>query len=327
MPIKASQLIWSNGKLIPWEKATVHVMSHALHYGSSVFEGLRAYETPTGTCIFRLHDHARRLFDSARVYRMQIPFPLEQIEAACKEVVAANGLSKGAYIRPIVLRGYGELGVAPRNDVPIEVAIAAIEWGAYLGAEGLENGVDVCVSSWQRVAPNTIPAAAKAGGNYLSSQLIGMEAHRLGFDEGIGLSPNGMISEGAGENLFLVRDGILHTPSQAYSILAGITRDTIMHLARDLGLEVRETAIPRELLYLADEIFMTGTAAEITPVRSVDRIPIGTGKRGPLTEKLQTAFFGLFRGTTTDKRGWLEYVDMKNPATASSPTSISAATG
>jgi branched-chain amino acid aminotransferase len=311
MPIKATQSIWFNGKLVPWEKATVHVLTHALHYGSSVFEGIRAYETPKGVCIFRLTDHTRRLFDSARVYRIEIPYTEEQINAACKAVVAVNGLAKGAYLRPLVFRGYGEIGVTPKVDPPTEVAIAAMEWGAYLGAEGLENGVDVCVSSWQRVAPNTIPALAKAGGNYLSSQLIGLEARRLGFAEGIGLSPDGLVSEGAGENLFLVRDGVIHTPTIAASILGGLTRDTVMRLARERGLEVRETAIPREMLYLADELFFTGTAAEITPVRSVDRIKIGIGKRGPVTESLQKAFFGLFDGRTTDKWGWLEYVDMR----------------
>jgi branched-chain amino acid aminotransferase len=311
MPIKATQSIWFNGKLVPWEKATVHVLTHALHYGSSVFEGIRAYETPKGVCIFRLTDHTRRLFDSARVYRIEIPYTEEQINAACKAVVAVNGLAKGAYLRPLVFRGYGEIGVTPKVDPPTEVAIAAMEWGAYLGAEGLENGVDVCVSSWQRVAPNTIPALAKAGGNYLSSQLIGLEARRLGFAEGIGLSPDGLVSEGAGENLFLVRDGVIYTPTIAASILGGLTRDTVIRLARERGLEVRETAIPREMLYLADELFFTGTAAEITPVRSVDRIKIGIGKRGPVTESLQKAFFGLFDGRTTDKWGWLEYVDMR----------------
>jgi branched-chain amino acid aminotransferase len=310
MPIKATQSIWFNGKLVPWEKATVHVLTHALHYGSSVFEGIRAYETPKGVCIFRLTDHTRRLFDSARIYRIDIPYTEEQINAACKTVISVNGLNKGAYLRPLVFRGYGEIGVTPKVDPPTEVAIAAMEWGAYLGAEGLENGVDVCVSSWQRVAPNTIPALAKAGGNYLSSQLIGLEARRLGFAEGIGLSPDGLVSEGAGENLFLIRDGLIYTPTLAASILGGLTRDTVLRLARERGLEVKETAIPREMLYLADELFFTGTAAEITPVRSVDRIKIGSGKRGPITESLQKAFFGLFEGRTPDKWGWLEYVDM-----------------
>lgn len=310
MPIKATQTIWFNGKLVPWEKATVHVLTHALHYGSSVFEGIRAYETPKGVAIFRLTDHTRRFFDSARIYRLELPFTEEQINAACKAVVALNGLTKGAYLRPLAFRGYGEIGVTPKVDPPTEVAIAAIEWGAYLGAEGLESGVDVCVSSWQRVAPNTIPAMAKAGGNYLSSQLIGLEARRLGFAEGIGLSPAGLVSEGAGENLFLVRDGVIYTPSVACSILGGLTRDTVIRLARERGLEIRETSIPREMLYLADEMFFTGTAVEVTPIRSVDRLKIGTGKRGPITESLQRAFFGLFDGRTPDKWGWLEYVDM-----------------
>ena len=316
MPIKASQFIWFNGKLVPWEKATVHVLSHALHYGSSVFEGIRAYETHKGVCVFRLTEHTRRFFDSARIYRMEMPFSEQQISEACRTVVAANGLTRGAYIRPIALRGYGELGVTPKVDPPTEVAIAAYEWGAYLGAEGLEKGVDVCVSSWQRVAPNTIPAIAKAGGNYLSSLLIGLEAKRLGFDEGIGLSPEGLVSEGAGENLFLVKDGVIHTPSLAHSILGGITRDTVMRLARERGLEVREGAIPREMLYLADEMFFTGTAVEITPVRSVDRLAVGHGKRGPITESLQNAFFGIFSGRTPDKWGWLDPVDMQAPRVA-----------
>jgi branched-chain amino acid aminotransferase len=316
MPIKPSQFIWFNGKLVPWEKATVHVLSHALHYGSSVFEGIRAYETHKGVCIFRLKEHTRRLFDSARIYRMEMPFTEQQISEACRTIVAANGLNRGAYIRPIALRGYGELGVTPKVDPPTEVAIAAYEWGAYLGAEGLEKGVDVCVSTWQRVAPNTIPAIAKAGGNYLSSLLIGLEAKRLGFDEGIGLSPEGLVSEGAGENLFIIKDGVIHTPALAHSILGGITRDTVMRLARERGLEVREAAIPREMLYLADEMFFTGTAVEITPVRSVDRLAVGHGKRGPITESLQNAFFGIFSGRTPDKWGWLAPVDMQAPRAA-----------
>ncbi len=306
MPITAAKHIWQNGKLVPWEKATVHILAHALHYGSTVFEGERAYATPQGPVIFRLRDHTRRLFDSAKIYRIDIPFTPDEINAACKEVVVVNGLDKGAYLRPFAFRGYGEIGVAPKIPPPVETAVAAFEWGAYLGAEGLENGIDVCVSSWQRLAPNTIPAMGKAAGNYLSSQLISMEAKRLGFAEGIGLGVDGSVSEGAGENLFLVRDGVIYTPALANSILQGITRDTVVTLAREHGYEVREHAIPRELLYLADEIFLTGTAAEITPVRSVDRITIGAGKRGPITEALQAAFFGLFTGKTADKWGWLE---------------------
>lgn len=308
MPIPATKLIWFNGKLVPWEKATVHVLSHALHYGSSVFEGIRAYETAQGVGIFRLREHIRRLTDSARIYRISLPFTAEQLCDACREVVAANGLTQGAYIRPVAFRGYGEIGVTPKNEPPTEVAIAAWEWGKYLGHESEEAGVDVCVSSWNRVAPNTIPALAKAAGNYLSSQLIGQEARRLGFAEGIGLASDGTLSEGSGENLFLVKDGVLLTPALAHSVLGGITRDSVIRLARERGIEVREAALPRELLYLADEAFFTGTAVEITPIRSVDRLPVGSGKRGPITEALQRAFFGLFTGQTPDKWGWLDYV-------------------
>jgi len=316
MPIPATQFIWFNGKLVPWEKATVHVLSHALHYGSSVFEGVRAYETPKGVAIFRLRDHTRRLFDSAKIYRIPIPFTSEQLNDAQRQVIAANDLKRGAYIRPVVFRGYGEIGVTPKHEPPTEVAIAAWEWGKYLGAEAEEQGVDVCISSWQRVAPNTLPALAKAGGNYLSSQLIGAEARRLGFAEGIGLSPDGTLSEGSGENLFVVKDGVLLTPALAHSVLGGLTRDSVMRLARERGFEVRECAIPRELLYIADEAFFTGTAVEITPIRSVDRLAVGNGKRGPVTETLQQAFFGLFSGRTPDKWGWLDYVDMAAPKAA-----------
>jgi branched-chain amino acid aminotransferase len=316
MPIPATQLIWFNGKLVPWEKATVHVLSHALHYGSSVFEGVRAYETPKGVAIFRLRDHTQRLFDSAKIYRINLPFSVEQINEACRQVIAANNLAKGAYIRPVAFKGYGEIGVTPRHEPPTEVAIAAWEWGKYLGADAEEHGVDACISSWQRVAPNTIPALAKAGGNYLSSQLIGGEARRLGFAEGIGLSSDGTLSEGSGENLFLVKDGVLLTPGLSHSVLGGLTRDAVMRLARERGLEVREAALPRELLYIADEAFFTGTAVEITPIRSVDRLTIGNGKRGPITETLQNAFFGLFSGKTPDKWGWLDYVDMSAPRAA-----------
>jgi branched-chain amino acid aminotransferase len=310
MPITAAKHIWYNGKLVPWDKAQVHVLSHALHYGSTVFEGERAYATPQGPVIFRLKDHTRRLFDSAKIYRMDIPYTPDQINAACKEIIVANGLNKGAYLRPFAFRGYGEIGVAPKISPPIDTVVAAFEWGAYLGAEGLENGIDVCVSSWQRLAPNTIPSLGKAAGNYLSSQLISMEAKRLGFAEGIGLGVDGSVSEGAGENLFLIRDGVIYTPALASSILQGITRDTVMTLARAHGFEVREQSIPREFLYLADEMFLTGTAAEVTPVRSVDRITVGAGKRGPVTEALQSAFFGLFTGKTPDKWGWLERCDV-----------------
>ena len=316
MPIPAKQFIWFNGKLVPWEKATVHVLSHALHYGSSVFEGVRAYETPRGVAVFRLRDHTRRLFDSAKIYRMTIPFTPEQMNDAIRQVIASNELVRGAYIRPIAFRGYGEIGVSPKIEPPTDVAVAAWEWGKYLGHESEEQGVDVCISSWQRVAPNTIPALAKAGGNYLSSQLIGAEARRLGFAEGIGLSSDGTVSEGSGENIFVVKDGVLMTPALAHSVLGGLTRDTVMRLAKERGIEVRECAIPRELLYIADEAFFTGTAVEIAPIRSIDRLTVGAGKRGPITETLQNAFFGLFTGKTADKWGWLDYVDMAAPRAA-----------
>jgi branched-chain amino acid aminotransferase len=246
------------------------------------------------------------LFDSAKIHRIKIPYSPADVDAACREVVLANKLTNGAYIRPIAFRGYGDIGLAPKDDHPVDVSVAAWEWGTYLGADALEKGVDVCVSSWQRVAPNTIPALAKAGGNYLSSTLVSMEARNNGFQEGIALAADGTVSEGAGENLFLVRDGVIFTPNATASILTGITRSSVMTLARDMGLEVSEQSIPREMLYIADEIFLTGTAAEITPVRSVDRIVIGTGKRGDITSRLQDAFFGLFKGTTEDRWGWLE---------------------
>ncbi|HEU5011951.1 MAG TPA: branched-chain amino acid transaminase [Roseiflexaceae bacterium] len=306
MPMNATKFIWFNGELVPWENATVHVMTHALHYGSSVFEGIRCYNTPKGPAIFRLAPHTRRLFDSSKIYRMELPYSREQINEACKTVVRENNL-KSAYLRPLVWRGYGEVGVFPLKN-PVEFMIAAVEWGAYLGAEALENGVDVQVSSWNRVAPNTLPAMAKAGGNYLSSQLIVMEAVRHGYAEGIALDTNGMLSEGSGENVFVIRDGVIFTPPATAAILPGITRDSVMTLAKSLGYEVREQNLPREALYVADEIFFTGTAAEVSPIRSVDGITIGAGKRGPITEALQKAFFGLFSGETEDKWGWLEYV-------------------
>ncbi|MEM6640528.1 MAG: branched-chain amino acid transaminase [Pseudomonadota bacterium] len=305
--------IWHNGDLVDWDHATIHVTTHALHYGSSVFEGIRAYRKGDETVFFRLRDHNQRLFDSAKVYRIDIPFSVEQIDAACHRVVAANGLTtNGAYLRPIAFRGAVGLGVVAPKDSQIDVSIIAQEWGAYLGDEGLAKGVDVCISSWQRLAPNTMPAAAKAGGNYLSSQLIGMEAQRLGFHEGIGLTVDGMVSEGAGENLFMVKGGCVYTPPSSSSILSGITRDSLITLARERGLDVVERSLTRESLYLADELFFTGTAAEVTPIRSVDRLPIGAGERGPITEQLQSDFFGLFDGTTHDKWGWL--TPLESPA-------------
>jgi branched-chain amino acid aminotransferase len=305
MSLKAN-FIWFNGKLVGWEDATVHVMAHALHYGSSVFEGLRAYETPRGTAIFRLRDHTRRLLASARIYRMEVAYDVEELDTACKAVVEANGL-RSAYIRPLIYRGVSGLSLAP--DGPTEVAVAAFPWGTYLGEGALEQGVDVCVSTWNRPAPNTFPMSAKAGGNYLSGQLMALEAKHNGYAEAIALDSAQFVSEGSGENIFLVKDGVITTPPAWSAILPGLTRDTVMTLAKDLGYEVRQEVIPRESLYLADEIFLTGTAAEVTPVRSVDRIAVGNGRRGPVTARLQEAFFGLFDGTTADRHGWLDRLD------------------
>ncbi len=302
-----AELIWFNGELIPWQNATVHVMSHALHYGSSVFEGIRAYETHKGTCIFRLTEHIERLFDSAKIYRMTIPYTVEEVIQACKDAVVQNNLSS-AYLRPLAFLGDVGMGLRPPADAKADLMIAAFSWEAYLGADAMEHGVDVGVSSWNRLAPNTMPTAAKAGGNYLSSQLISMEANRHGYTEGIAMDVNNQISEGAGQNLFLVRKGIVYTPPGTASILQGLTRDAVMTLAQDLGYEVREETIAREALYLADEFFMTGTATEIVPVKSVDGIQVGTGSRGPVTKALQEAFFGIFSGKTEDRWGWLEAV-------------------
>ena len=316
-------LIWHNGQLKPWAQATVHVSAHALHYGSSVFEGERVYSTPQGPAYFRLTDHTARLFESARMYEIDIGYSEDQINAACIELIAANRM-QSAYVRPIVFRGAGGLGVVPSDGSPVDVSIMALNWGAYHG-DAIEHGADVCVSSWNRPAPNTIPSWAKAGGNYLSSQLIGFEAKRGGYAEGIALGTNGLLSEGAGENLFLVRKGRLLTPTTSAGILAGITRDTVINLARDLGMEVEERDLPREALYTSDEIFMTGTAAEITPVRSVDRKPVGPGKPGPVTLELQKAFFGLFNGSTADTRGWLTHVARSGVAASQQTRDLSEA--
>lgn len=307
MAIQKTNYIWFNGRLVEWEKATVHVLSHVIHYGSSFFEGMRCYETPRGTAVFRLTPHIRRLFDSAKIYRTEIPYTQAEISAAVKEIVRVNELRSG-YIRPVVYRGFGSLGVDP-TPCPVEVAIAAIEWGKYLGAEAMEHGVDVCVSSWNRFAPNTMPALSKAGGNYLNSQLVKMEALHNGYSEGIVLDAYNQVSEGSGENLFVIRDGIVLTPPVSSSILSGITRDTVIRLLQEFGVEVRQQTIPREMLYIADELFFTGTAAEITPIRSVDGIKIGTGHRGPITTEVQAAFFAIVQGEREDRYNWLEYVD------------------
>lgn len=303
MTLRYPDYIWHNGKVVPWAEGTVHVMAAGLQYGASVFEGIRAYDTPGGAKIFRLTDHLKRLYASARIYEMAIPYTLDEVTKACREVIAANGYG-ACYLRPVAYRGLGGFGLSA--ETPIDVSVATWQMGAYLGVGVLEQGIDACVSSWQRFAPNTIPAGAKAGGNYLSGTLIAREARRLGFGEGIALASTGLLSEGAGENLFLVFDGALHTTPVSAALLNGITRNTIITLARANGIEVVERDLPREYLYLCDELFMCGTAAEITPIRSVDGREVGAGRRGPVTERLQDLFFGLFRGTTPDTHGWLE---------------------
>lgn len=300
--MQPTEFIWRDGKFIPWAEATTHVMSHVLHYGSSVFEGIRAYETPMGTRYFRLACHLRRLMDSARIYQMPMQWTEAELSRACKDLLLKNGMTH-AYVRPLVYRGYGQMGLDPTH-CPVETIVASWYWGKYLGAA--KEGVDVCVVSWRRLAPNTMPSLAKAGGNYLSSQLIRLEAKRHGYAEGIALTADGFVGEGSGENLFLARDGVLYTPDAASSILLGITRETVITLARSMGLEVREARVPREMLHCADEVFMCGTAAEITPVRSIDRIPVGRVQPGPITAAIQERFFGLFAGTTKDEWGWLE---------------------
>jgi len=314
MAIKESKKIWMSGKLVNWKDARIHVLSHALHYGSAVFEGMRCYKTKDGPACFRLQEHTDRLFDSAKIYRMEIPFAKDEINRATLNLIALNGL-ESCYVRPLVYRGYHQLGVNPAG-CPIEVAIAAWEWGAYLGPEAIEHGVDVCVSSWNRAAPNTFPAMAKAGANYMNSQLIKMEAIANGYVEGIALDSFGYVSEGSGENVFIVRNGVLVTPSFGSSILPGIIRNTVITFARELGIKVIEEQIPREALYLADEIFFTGSAVEITPIKSVDKIPVGSGTRGPITKKLQEHFFKYLNGEIEDTYGWLTYVKKVQPVSA-----------
>jgi branched-chain amino acid aminotransferase len=303
MTMKKSEAIWFNGELIPWDEARVHVAAHVLHYGSSVFEGIRAYEVDGGAAVFCLDAHVDRLFSSAKVCRMGIPYTREEIRQAILETVKVNGLD-ACYIRPLVYRGFETFSIDP-TPCPVEVAIIAIEWGRYLGPEAIEQGVDVGVSSWRRMAPDTFPAAAKVGGQYINSQLIAMEAHDHGYLEGIALDANGFVSEGSGENLFVVNRGDVITPPLAASILEGVTRRCVIALAEEAGYAVREEFIPRETLYVTDEIFLTGTAAEITPVRSVDGIPVGEGQRGPVTERLQKRFFGITSGELPDRHGWL----------------------
>lgn len=299
----ATDLIWRNGTLVPWDQATLHVMSHVVHYGSSIFEGIRSYKTPDGGAVFRLREHMRRFLDSAKIYRMPIPQSLDELCAAVTETIAANNL-EACYIRPLAVRAGQEMGVLPTN-APVEVFVICWRWGAYLGHDALEQGVDVTVSSWRRAAPGTYPTMAKAGGNYLNSQLSKMEAKADGFAEGIMLDVNGHVSEGSGENLFVVRDGVLYTAPLSASILNGITRDAVVSIARDLGYEVREALVPREFLLIADEVFFTGTAAEITPIKSIDHTPIGEGRRGPITRAIQERFLAIVTGRAPDTRGWL----------------------
>ena len=315
--------IWMNGSLVDWADAKIHIGSHVIHYGSGVFEGARCYDTARGPACFRLDAHIRRLYDSARIYRMEYPLAPAGFQEAVLETIRANAF-KACYIRPLIYRGYAALGVNP-FPCPVDAAIMLWQWGRYLGPEALERGVDVRVSSWTRSAPNTFPSLAKSAANYANSQLIKMEAIVEGYSEGIALDTTGQVSEGSGENVFLVRDGVLYTPPLAASILPGITRDSVITLARGLGYEAREQAIPREMLYIADEVFFAGTAVEITPVRSIDKITIGTGTRGPVTEAIQAAFFGLIDGTAPDTHGWLTCVHPDPAPTGASGTATAKA--
>jgi branched-chain amino acid aminotransferase len=301
-----SSKIWMNGKLVDWDDAKIHVLSHVVHYGSSLFEGLRCYHTAKGPAIFRLHDHTRRLFNSCKIYRMKMPYSFDEINLAIIGLIKVNQLDE-CYIRPLVYRGYETLGVDP-SKCPVDVAIAVWRWGKYLGEESIEKGVPVRISSWNRMAPNTFPFMAKSGANYMNSQLIKLEALIDGYSEGIALDIFGYVSEGSAQNLFLVLNGVLHTPPLGASILPGITRDSIFTLADEMGLQVVEQLIPREMLYIADELFFTGSAVEVTPIKSVDRIPVGTGKRGPITRELQERFFAIVTGKVEDQYGWLTHV-------------------
>jgi branched-chain amino acid aminotransferase len=315
MAIQKTERIWHNGKLIPWDEAQIHVMSHVVNYGSSVFEGIRCYALPSGPAIFRANDHMQRLLDSAKVYRIDVDYTREEMVSAMVEMVKHNGVWP-CYIRPIVLRGYGEAGVNPFNS-PTEVYICSYPWGKYLGADAAQ-GVDVCVSSWTRIAPNTLPAMSKSGANYMNSQLVKMEAIINGYVEGIALDVNGYVSEGSGENVFVVRHGVLQTAPLGNSVLPGITRDSVLQIARELGIPVIEQGIPREMLYIADEVFFTGTAAEITAVRSVDKISVGKGVMGPITKAIHKEFYALVRGEKEDRFNWFTPV----PVGSKQPVSV-----
>jgi branched-chain amino acid aminotransferase len=306
MPILKSEKIWFNGDFVNWDDAKIHVMSHVVNYGTSVFEGIRCYNTKKGSAVFCLPQHVQRLMNSAKIYRMDVSYSAQQISQAILETIRENRM-QACYIRPVIFRGYGEVGVNPLG-CPVDTVIAVWEWGKYLGKEALEEGVDVCVSSWTRIAPNTLPALAKAGANYMNSQLIKMEAIKNGYSEGIALDCLGYVSEGSGENIFLIKDGVAHTPPLGSSVLPGITRGVVLQICRDLGLQILEQAIAREFLYLADEVFFTGTAAEVTPIRSVDRIPIGCGSRGPVTARIQQKFFEAVSGDAEDRHQWLTFV-------------------
>lgn len=306
--------IWMDGRLVDWDDARIHIVSHVIQYGSGVFEGMRVYKTKRGSAAFRLMEHIDRLIGSAKIYRMETSYSRDELARVCLETVAENEFDE-CYIRPLIYRGYGNVGVNPLGS-PINVAISVWKWGAYLGPDGLEQGIDVKVSSWARLAPNTMPALAKATSNYMNAQLIKAEALVDGYSEGIALNTDGTISEGSGENIFLVKNGELLTPPLTASILSGITRGTVITLAEDLGIALREIPIPREMLYLADEVFFCGTAAEITPIRSVDRIPVGAGRRGPVTERLQKAFFDLVKGDVADRHRWLTPVPVKTASAA-----------
>ncbi len=308
MAFSGTDKVWMNGTLVDWAQATMHVASHIIHYGSGVFEGARCYDTPKGSACFRLDDHMRRLYDSARIYRMKYDLDQAALTTAVLDTIKANGLA-ACYIRPLIYRGYNALGVNPL-PCPVEALILVWEWGPYLGADALEAGVDVRVSSWTRSAPNTFPTMAKSVANYANSSLIKMEAIVEGYSEGIALNPDGNLSEGSGQNLFVIRNDVIYTPPLSASVLPRITRDTIMTLALDMGFQVKEQDLPREMLYISDEVFFCGTAAEITPIRSVDKITIGSGKRGPIAAALQQAFFDYINGAVPDRHGWLTYVDV-----------------
>jgi branched-chain amino acid aminotransferase len=301
-----TRLVWRDGQMIDWRDATIHVMSHVAHYGSSVFEGIRCYETPDGPAVFRLRDHMRRLADSARIYKIPFRYSVDELCDASVELIAVNGV-RHCYLRPLVARTGEQMGILP-DDAFVETFIIAYIWGTYLGEGALEDGVDACISSWRRAAPDTFPSLGKAGGAYLNSQLAKMEARDRGFAEAIMLDTYGYVAEGTGQNLFAVRDGVLFTPPISANILAGITRDSVIRIATDLGYRVREENLPREFLYVADEAFFTGTAAELTPLRSVDRIDVGAGRRGPVTEEIQSRFLGIARGEIPDPYGWLTHV-------------------